>query len=137
MNKLTYSEKLKDPRWQKKRLEIFQRDNWQCQSCDCTDITLHVHHLKYFPNLEPWEYDNKYLVTYCEKCHNTEHLIGDDIRASLVEIVSENSLYIHLVAQLCILTEKNPAFIPMLKDFLNTAMIEYLNTLPKPENKAA
>ena len=28
-----YSEKLKDPRWQKKRLEILERDNFRCQYC--------------------------------------------------------------------------------------------------------
>jgi 5-methylcytosine-specific restriction endonuclease McrA len=33
MNKSKYSEKLRDPRWQKKRLEIFQRDNFICQNC--------------------------------------------------------------------------------------------------------
>jgi len=128
--KSTYSEKLRSPLWQRRRLEIFQRDNFQCQSCDRTDLTLHVHHLKYFPNLEPWEYEDHYLVTYCELCHNSEHLMGDSIRESLIQIVSENSLYIHLVAQLCILTEKNPAFIPQLKEFLNNAMIDYLKTLP-------
>jgi len=128
--KSTYSEKLRSPLWQRRRLDIFQRDNFQCQSCDRTDLTLHVHHLKYFPNLEPWEYEDHYLVTYCELCHNSEHLMGDSIRESLIQIVSENSLYIHLVAQLCILTEKNPAFIPQLKEFLNNAMIDYLKTLP-------
>ena len=25
---MSYSDKLKDPRWQRKRLEIFERDNW-------------------------------------------------------------------------------------------------------------
>lgn len=28
-----YKEKLKDPRWQKKRLQIFERDDWCCQKC--------------------------------------------------------------------------------------------------------
>jgi len=31
--KVTYAEKLKDPRWQKKRLEIMERDEWTCQWC--------------------------------------------------------------------------------------------------------
>jgi 5-methylcytosine-specific restriction endonuclease McrA len=133
MNKLTYSEKLKSPLWQRKRLEIFPAGQfYQCQSCGNaqTDLSLHVHHLKYFANLEPWEYEDHYFVTYCEKCHNTEHLIGDTIRQSLVEIASENSLYIHLVAQLCILVEKHPAFVPQLKEFLNNAMIDYLKSVP-------
>lgn len=38
-----YLEKLKDPRWQKRRLEIFQRDEFTCQVCFDTESTLHVH----------------------------------------------------------------------------------------------
>lgn len=29
----SYAEKFKDPRWQKKRLKIMERDNWKC--CEC------------------------------------------------------------------------------------------------------
>jgi len=67
---MTYSEKLKDPRWQKKRLEILQRDNWACQICGDDENTLHVHHYKYCG--EPWEVDSKYLKTLCADCHITE-----------------------------------------------------------------
>lgn len=64
---MNYSEKLKDPRWQKKRLEILSRDNFTCQECWSTDKTLHVHHKIY--KGEPWDIESKYLVTVCERCH--------------------------------------------------------------------
>lgn len=64
-----YSELLKDPRWQKKRLEIFKLDGWQCRKCNSKKNTLHVHHLYYVKGKMPWEYDNSALVTYCEECH--------------------------------------------------------------------
>lgn len=67
-----YAEKLKDPRWQKKRLEILQRDNWACQKCDSKENTLHVHHRIYLPGCNPWEYPDGYLVTLCELCHTDE-----------------------------------------------------------------
>lgn len=51
-----YSEKLKDPRWQKKRLEIMARDFFTCQMCQCKDNTLHVHHRHYIGGREPWDY---------------------------------------------------------------------------------
>jgi 5-methylcytosine-specific restriction endonuclease McrA len=35
----TYGDKLKDPRWQKRRLEIFKRDEWTCQQCGDTETT--------------------------------------------------------------------------------------------------
>lgn len=66
------SELYKDPRWQKKRLEIFQRDKFTCQFCQSKTKTLVVHHLKYKDNLPPWEYDSDYLVCICEDCHNRE-----------------------------------------------------------------
>lgn len=57
---LSYSEKLKHPLWQKKRLEIMQRDDFMCQSCGENDKTLNVHHLKYLKNHEIWDCDNSY-----------------------------------------------------------------------------
>lgn len=65
---MTYQEKLKDPRWQKKRLEILERDEWACRSCGDKDNTLHVHHKKYHGN--PWESPDNELITYCKDCHN-------------------------------------------------------------------
>ena len=66
---MTYAEKLKDPRWQKKRLEILSRDEWTCQYCGTTKHTLHVHHFKYHSSGNPWECINEYLTTFCEDCH--------------------------------------------------------------------
>lgn len=66
---MTYSEKLKDPRWQKKRLEIFQRDEFMCRNCGETDMTLHVDHKVYHKGFDPWEYENYELQTLCEDCH--------------------------------------------------------------------
>lgn len=67
---MTYAEKLKDPRWQKKRLEVFERDGWRCQTCDDDKTTLAVHHKKYVSGLEPWDYELRLLITLCERCHD-------------------------------------------------------------------
>ena len=63
----TYAQKLRDPRWQRKRLEIMQRDNFTCTECGDSDSTLNVHHWEYAK--EPWDAKNADLVTVCEKCH--------------------------------------------------------------------
>lgn len=68
---MNYSDKLKDPRWQKRRLKIFERDNWACVACGRTDQTLHVHHNTYVG--EPWDAPDEALKTLCEGCHNWEH----------------------------------------------------------------
>ena len=64
---MTYKEKLLDPRWQKKRLEILDRDNFTCQLCDDKTSTLHIHHHEYHHN--PWDVENEKLIAYCEHCH--------------------------------------------------------------------
>lgn len=71
--KKTYSEKLKDPRWQKKRLEILERDGWRCRACGNDKETLVVHHIQYQKGKEPWDYSEDDLETLCELCHSTFH----------------------------------------------------------------
>lgn len=85
MAQKTYSEKLKDPRWQKKRLEILERDNWECKSCSDTENTLHVHHKFYENKKEPWEYDNECLITLCADCHILEAEQMNEYTALFIE----------------------------------------------------
>lgn len=73
MESKTYAEKLKDPRWKQKRMEILQRDEFRCRECRHDDLPLNVHHIIYLKEAEPWEYDNNYLITLCEECHKIEH----------------------------------------------------------------
>lgn len=76
---MTYAEKLRDPRWQKKRLQIFNRDKFTCKLCKDTKTTLQVHHLSYSGN--PWESLNKDLITLCEHCHEeVENLKKNDAK---------------------------------------------------------
>lgn len=70
---MTYSEKLKDPRWQKVRLLVMNRDNWSCVRCKSSDLTLQVHHKRYDKGKEPWEYEYSNFETLCFKCHEKEH----------------------------------------------------------------
>jgi hypothetical protein len=69
---MTYSEKLKDPRWQRLRLEIMKRDDFSCQLCGSKTETLHVHHKYYLIGNDPWVYPDESLVTLCEGCHSQE-----------------------------------------------------------------
>ena len=67
-----YQQFLKDGRWQRRRLEIMERDGFKC--CDCgTSDDLHVHHIQYIAGRKPWEYDDEDLITLCEKCHKKRH----------------------------------------------------------------
>jgi hypothetical protein len=73
-----YLKKLQDPRWQKKRLEIFARDDFECQKCGRDNQTLVVHHRKYLSGREPWEYENNLLLTMCRECHEAEKDISKE-----------------------------------------------------------
>jgi 5-methylcytosine-specific restriction endonuclease McrA len=72
-SKKTYSEQLNDPRWQKKRLEIMERDNWRCQTCWSDKIQLVVHHKYYTNGKLIYEYPNDALITLCSICHSKIH----------------------------------------------------------------
>lgn len=70
---MEYSNLLKDPRWQRKRLETMERDNFTCQLCFHRDKSLNVHHKRYIPGALPWEYPLSDLITLCEDCHGKYH----------------------------------------------------------------
>ena len=62
--------------WEKKRLEILERDNYECQRCKAKgrfgrgNVVHHIKHLEARPDLA-LEDDN--LMTVCERCHNELH----------------------------------------------------------------
>lgn len=76
-NKKTYSELLRDPRWQKMRLKKLEDAGWVCQRCMDGESTLNVHHNRYIKGRMPWEYDEQELVVLCEQCHEGEHEAKD------------------------------------------------------------
>jgi hypothetical protein len=73
---MTYSEKLKNPKWQRKRLEILSRDNFKCSLCGSEEIELHVHHLKY--TKEPHNAPDKDLETLCKHCHSLKTFFKEE-----------------------------------------------------------
>lgn len=81
--KKSYAELLKDPRWQKKRLEILERDHWACFRCDDKETTLHVHHKYYERGFMPWEYPDAAYVTLCERCHEHVEFVMDAIKKAM------------------------------------------------------
>lgn len=79
MEDTPYLKKLRDPRWQKIRLQIFNRDGWKCRECGESGLELQIHHCKYFK--DPWDCPTIYLLSVCGGCHqkrqNQEGFIRD------------------------------------------------------------
>lgn len=82
----SYSEKLKDPRWQKMRLQIMERDLFTCVICKNSKETLNVHHRIYRKGRAPWEYDREELVTLCESCHLLTERLNDRIKEGMLNL---------------------------------------------------
>jgi hypothetical protein len=68
----TYADKLRDPRWQKKRLQLLEKAGWSCQTCRDSKNTLEVHHKYYAPKKDPWDYQDFAYKVLCRRCHEIE-----------------------------------------------------------------
>ena len=66
--KKSYAEQLRDPRWQKKRLEILEKRGAKCEDCGKT-CRVEVHHSWYDRGKEPWDYADQCFVVQCPDCH--------------------------------------------------------------------
>ena len=129
---MNYSEKLKNPKWQKKRLEILQRDSFTCQLCSDTETELQVHHLKY--SEEPEDAPNEDLQTLCKYCHSLIEHLKDVLEPNEVVKVKK-------FREKIILTSTKYTFIYTIKnnkiidDFLvferNSAVLKYLYEINK------
>ena len=93
---MTYSQKLRDPRWQRKRLLILNRDDWACQSCKSKTNNLQVHHIVYAKR-DPWDYPDDCYQTLCDGCHESRQQIADDaanrLKIWLSRFPAENIVY--------------------------------------------
>lgn len=100
--KLAYADKLKDPRWQKKRLEVFEKAKWQCACCGGKDETLHVHHLEYGD--EPWATADEFLECLCESCHEAREqanrLLSEQFRGVSTKLVEQFAQNVAILTEL-------------------------------------
>jgi 5-methylcytosine-specific restriction endonuclease McrA len=85
-----YAELLKDPRWQRKRLEVFNRDNWACRRCGDTVSILHIHHNYYKADTDPWDYPDDAMITVCELCHRKVEFVKWLTRKGRVLLTKDN-----------------------------------------------
>lgn len=78
-------EKYRDPRWQKKRLQIMQRAGFKCETCG-QEKTLNVHHGYYSRDMDPWDYPDDTLWCLCEDCHDIAGSRKHDCHIELARI---------------------------------------------------
>lgn len=88
---MTYAEKLKDPRWQRKRLEVMQRDDFKCRDCGTPDQQLTVHHCHYERG-EPWKTNASFLLTLCGDCHKTRQIHEDELKRAIGSLIASSQI---------------------------------------------
>lgn len=91
-----YQKQLADPKWQRKRLEILQRDNFKCTLCDDDTVELHVHHKKYERGKKAHEYEDSNFTSVCAHCHQllTYYKIDLDTSGMIAFRSSSEKMYL-------------------------------------------
>lgn len=87
----TYAQQLRDPRWQKRRLEVLERDEWACTHCGDDESELHVHHLRYAAGKKPWDYGPEDLRTLCRGCHEEATRVTRSARDLLYDMLAQDA----------------------------------------------
>lgn len=124
---LSYKELLKDPRWQKIRLQVLERDKWCCQSCFDDTSTLSVHHRYYEKDKEPWDYPLEAFITLCEQCHKDEKELTKESSGLLLKELKRHFLASDLHILACGLNRMKLLHIPEVV----ASMLEWLFSNPK------
>lgn len=91
-----YAEKLRDPRWQKLRLEVLQRDEFACTMCGDGASTLMVHHGYYIAGRDPWEYPLECFHTCCEACHHSADATREELKVAIGSMPLEAQWHVQL-----------------------------------------
>ena len=80
---MTYAEKLRDPRWQRRRLQVLDKADWMCEECGDASSEMHVHHKIYRKGRLPWGYEIWEYRALCLICHRDE----TQVRQELAELM--------------------------------------------------
>ena len=89
---MTYAEQLQTQEWRELSDRIKRRDADSCQTC-MSLTNLQVHHKRYISGRKAWEYEDSYLITLCDTCHNKVHGLpvqkdnprGEPFESSMIE----------------------------------------------------
>ena len=118
--------------WQRKRLEVLNKYDFQCRLCYDRESTLVVHHKYYLPKLKAWEYPNDCYICLCEDCHTKIHaaIKNEDImNQTLIKFlikrgVNETDSLIFLSTILWFIEYKSPIEIMEFKKVIESQYIE-------------
>lgn len=113
-----YFKQLTHPKWQAKRLRIFERDGFECRGCGDSSTTLNVHHVIYRKVENVWDYEDSDLITFCELCHADVTYLKKVVKNQIdLEFVFKDQLF-ELSVILDFLSGLNPYHLMMVKKLI-------------------
>ena len=133
MNK-QWMDQYKDPRWQKKRLEIMERDGWSCEHCQSSEKMLSVHHQWYEKGKKIWDYPNKCFQTLCSDCHEYIHMVTSAILANVKKSFFASGWDIYSLDMLFSLVENNDKYSHKLRCSIQEISVERAEEVLKKRN---
>lgn len=129
---MTYSEKLKSPLWQRRRLEIMKRDDFTCQLCGDKETKLNVHH-KVYRKCEVWDYSDDELITYCQICHLiVENFKDSEENPTILFIEKDQSIYdSNKISIFCVLDIEGKNYLSIMSYEKNEKVLNCIVTISK------
>jgi len=89
---MTYSEKLKDPRWICRRAALIAKNGHRCQECgqgaEDGERTLQIHHVAYIRGREPWDHPDEILICLCPTCHTDRQVHDEEARFEFARLIA-------------------------------------------------
>lgn len=90
---LSWTERLRDARWQAKAAEIRDAAGYRCEDCGRQKgdgrFVFEVHHCAYILGAEPWDHPNSLLKCLCPECHEFRQDRENAFRVALGEVTAE------------------------------------------------
>lgn len=120
---MNYSQLLKVPEWQKKRLEIFNRDGFKCTQCGNDREEIQIHHIEYFEGRMPWDYPGELLTTLCKTCHQKETNDRPKWEKYLLQSLKSKGFLAADILCMSVLIDKGSAFYLYLKEMVRRAQL--------------
>jgi hypothetical protein len=82
---LNYQEQLRDPRWQRKRLQILNDANFKCEDCGDEKTELNVHHSAYLRGIPAWDHPDELLHCLCRPCHKERQAVEESLKIEMMK----------------------------------------------------
>ena len=81
----TYQDQLRDPRWQRKRLQILSAADFKCEDCGDASTELNIHHSAYLKGQPAWEHPDELLHCLCRPCHKTRQEVEESLKIEMMK----------------------------------------------------